>query len=346
MLITPNDIQQKTFRVALRGYAEDEVDEFLDEIVAAIAEYENRLDQADAKVRDLEAEVAESRKTEDAMRRTFALAQRTADEITEEARREAEKLVSDARAEATHLTASQGAEKNNLIAELDRLRVIVQDVKARLADVAVDVDARMSPLEDDITRAVESAEPYRPPLHAVADDIPDLDADPGDDQPSLTGVLSGFGAESDGGSDIGDEDPMGTPATDEEIPLSGIVDDDPAWLDTPPSPSFDDPSADDSGFDDADFEDAGSDDAGLEDAGFEGAGAETGGFEAPVESVREAVDEHAPADAADVGDLAAGAESGHDAADELFRDDAEVESISGAPDEEDDERPRRPWERF
>ncbi len=38
MAITPADIEKKTFSTALRGYDLDEVDDFLDEMVAAVRE--------------------------------------------------------------------------------------------------------------------------------------------------------------------------------------------------------------------------------------------------------------------------------------------------------------------
>jgi cell division initiation protein len=169
--LTPNDIQQKTFRVALRGYAEDEVDEFLDEVVVAIREYQQQLEEVQFQVNALQGQVSESRQTEDAMRRTLLLAERTADEITEEARRDAERILSDARAEATQLTADQGREKNQLLGELHRLRDLVGDVQRRLADVAGDVETRVAPITADLDEALATTEPYEAPPEPVAPPI-------------------------------------------------------------------------------------------------------------------------------------------------------------------------------
>ena len=154
MPLTPVDVQQKTFRVALRGYAEDEVDEFLDEIVLSIREYEQRLEEMSFQVGTLESQLTETRQTEDAMRRTLLLAEKTAEEITDEARREAERIVSDARVEATALSADQTEERDALLLELRRLRDIVADVRERLDDVAGDTEARLEPVHDDIEQAL------------------------------------------------------------------------------------------------------------------------------------------------------------------------------------------------
>ncbi len=158
MPMSPIDVQQKTFRVALRGYAEDEVDEFLDEIVLSIREYEQRIEELSFQVGSLEAQLVENRQTEEAMRRTLLLAERTADEITEEARREAERILSEARAEAKLLSAEQSRERDSLVQELYRLREIVTDVRERLTDVAGQTLDRLRPVAGDINETLDQVE--------------------------------------------------------------------------------------------------------------------------------------------------------------------------------------------
>ncbi|MGH9892832.1 MAG: DivIVA domain-containing protein, partial [bacterium] len=46
MNLTPIDVEQKAFTQALRGYQMDEVDDFLDEVVATLRSYEQRLREA------------------------------------------------------------------------------------------------------------------------------------------------------------------------------------------------------------------------------------------------------------------------------------------------------------
>jgi cell division initiation protein len=185
MPLTPIDVQQKTFRVALRGYAEDEVDEFLDEVVLSVREYEQRLEEMSFQVGTLESQLSENRQTEDAMRRTLLLAEKTAGEITEEAQREAERIVSDARAEATSLTSEQSEERDALIQELGRLRQIVADVQDRLRDLASDTDRRLAPVANEIDDALSGLRPVPEPvdqdsgLAAVPDDGDDAWPDQG-----------------------------------------------------------------------------------------------------------------------------------------------------------------------
>lgn len=154
MGLSPLDVQQKTFRASLRGYAEDEVDEFLDEIVVAMREYEQRLADADESMREMQSRISEGSETEDTLRRTLLAAQRAADQITEEARRDAEKILSDARADASRLSVEYGREKNQLLDELERLRDIVGDVKGRLAAIAGDMTGRITDAGEEIDDAV------------------------------------------------------------------------------------------------------------------------------------------------------------------------------------------------
>ncbi len=177
MALNPLDIQQKTFRVALKGYAEDEVDEFLDEIVMTIREYEQFLAEARDESEALQTRIDENRDVEASLSKALLAAQRAADQITEEARRDSERVMSDARAEASRLSVEDGREKNQLIDELDRLREIVGDVKARLADIASDVNVRIDAVSVDID-AVRGAserweESYETPRRSAIEDLRD-----------------------------------------------------------------------------------------------------------------------------------------------------------------------------
>ena len=149
MPLSPIDVQQQTFKVALRGYAEDEVDEFLDEVVIALRDYEQRLRDAQERVAVLEEQLSANRETEDAMRRTFLVAQRTADTIVEEAKSESERLLSGAHHEVERVAIEQGEEKAQLLSETALLRDRVHGLRASLKDLAGRTLDRLDALEVD-----------------------------------------------------------------------------------------------------------------------------------------------------------------------------------------------------
>lgn len=171
MVLSPIDIEQKTFRVALRGYAEEEVDQFLDEIVIAIREYERQLRDANERVAVLEEQLEANRETEERIKKTLVIAQRTADQVVDEARGEAQQLLVEARTKASAVEIEKIQEREQLVSDLDRLRSSVGSLKDRLLELA---DSTMGKLEELEAEAIE-AQPEEDEVLPAADDYSDLD---------------------------------------------------------------------------------------------------------------------------------------------------------------------------
>ncbi|MDH3259752.1 MAG: DivIVA domain-containing protein [Acidimicrobiia bacterium] len=153
MVLSPIDIEQKTFRVALRGYAEEEVDQFLDEIVIAIREYERQLRDANERVAVLEEQLEANRETEERIKKTLIIAQRTADQVVQEARGEAQQLLVEARTQASEVEVERIQERESLVADLDRLRSSVGSLKDRLVALADSTLENLEPIEQDVIAA-------------------------------------------------------------------------------------------------------------------------------------------------------------------------------------------------
>ena len=136
MPLTPIDIQQKTFGPELRGYNMDEVDDFLDEVVATLKDYDQRVRDAQDRIRALEAEVATRGEDETAISRALVAAQKQADALVAEAHAEAESIRSDAHTESDRLRADRDAERLSLTQDLARMRATVADLKRRVVELA------------------------------------------------------------------------------------------------------------------------------------------------------------------------------------------------------------------
>ncbi|MDH5502774.1 MAG: DivIVA domain-containing protein [Acidimicrobiia bacterium] len=167
MPLSPIDVTQQTFRVSLRGYDEGEVDSFLDEVVSSMKEYDQRLRDADERVSVLEEQLQANRETEEAMRRAFVVAQRTADEIVAEARLESDRVVSEANAQASEIlteastkaveiSSDQVRERDQLQGELTALRATVATLKNQMRNLAQGVLPELEQLDDQL---VETAAP-------------------------------------------------------------------------------------------------------------------------------------------------------------------------------------------
>jgi cell division initiation protein len=181
MVLSPIDIEQKTFRVALRGYAEEEVDQFLDEIVIAIREYERQLRDANERVAVLEEQLEANRETEERIKKTLIIAQRTADQVVDEARGEAQQLLVEARTQASAVEVERIQEREDLAADLDRLRSSVGSLKDRFLALADSTMGKLEELESDVI----AAQPEDDEAEAIADDVTDPHEFDDDDEVDL-----------------------------------------------------------------------------------------------------------------------------------------------------------------
>lgn len=86
--ITPVDIQHKEFKKSIQGYAREEVDQFLDDVIEQLeADIEERT-RLETLVTELQDKVSHFKAMEDSLRSTLVLAQRTADELKASAHKE------------------------------------------------------------------------------------------------------------------------------------------------------------------------------------------------------------------------------------------------------------------
>ena len=147
MPLTPIDIQQKTFGPELRGYNMDEVDDFLDDVVVALKDYDQRLRDAEDRIRALEAELSTRGEDESAISRALVAAQKQADSLVADARVEAEKIRADAEGEADELRADRDAEKMSLTKDIARMRATVADMKRRIVELATAVSSDLDEMD-------------------------------------------------------------------------------------------------------------------------------------------------------------------------------------------------------
>lgn len=104
MALTPLDIQQKQFPRALRGYREQDVDEFLDQVVREFEHLYQENQVLKEEVASLNTKLEHYRQLEETLRNTLLVAQGTAEELKAGARKEAELIIREAQLEADRLT--------------------------------------------------------------------------------------------------------------------------------------------------------------------------------------------------------------------------------------------------
>ncbi len=146
MALTPMDIHNKEFSKGFRGYKETEVDDFLDEVVR---EFESHIKQTASLQEQLEKaqeELERYRNIEDTLNRTMVVAQKTADEVRENARREAELIVREAEQRAKEIILSAERKVEDSRRALEESVRQASLFRAKLRGM---LRAQMDALEDD-----------------------------------------------------------------------------------------------------------------------------------------------------------------------------------------------------
>jgi DivIVA domain-containing protein len=100
MDVSPKTLREVEFREKMRGYHPEDVDHFLEEVAAGLEVLQERLRQAVERAQRAEAAAAEAGGTDETLRRTLVLAQRTADLAVQEAREQAARILAGAEQQA------------------------------------------------------------------------------------------------------------------------------------------------------------------------------------------------------------------------------------------------------
>ena len=98
-MITPMDIHNKTFSKSLRGYSEEEVNDFLRQIVTDYEQIYREHREMEEQMDQMKTKLANYEKISETMTNTLQLAKDTAENVKKNAKRNAEILIANAHAE-------------------------------------------------------------------------------------------------------------------------------------------------------------------------------------------------------------------------------------------------------
>lgn len=123
------EIERAQFALAVRGYDRDEVDEFLDQTVAAVREIEDKNSALHAKVKVLESELTSRRQNSSSVEHAFLEAVEKKQVMLADAERRANEILE--RAERTAETSAAGAEVEAI---RDQARLMLEQASTMLSD--------------------------------------------------------------------------------------------------------------------------------------------------------------------------------------------------------------------
>ena len=118
-MITPLDIQKKEFRKAMRGYREEEVDAFLDQVIQDYEALFRENQDLKEKLALADQNMTRYRDIEEVLKNTMIMAQKSADDLKQNSEKETSLRLDQARIEADQITREAEQEAMAIIQEAE-----------------------------------------------------------------------------------------------------------------------------------------------------------------------------------------------------------------------------------
>ncbi|MGM8214397.1 DivIVA domain-containing protein [Bacillaceae bacterium W0354] len=146
MGITPLDIHNKEFTRGFRGYDEDEVNEFLDQVIKDFEKVIREKKALEDQVSDLEDKLKHFNNIEETLNRSILVAQETADEVKNNANKEAKLIIKEAEKNADRIVNEALAKSRSVAIEIEELKKQAKVFRTRLKML---VEAQLDIIEND-----------------------------------------------------------------------------------------------------------------------------------------------------------------------------------------------------
>lgn len=137
MALTPLDIHNKEFRRSFRGYNEDEVDDFLDQVTRDLEALIRERDELRAELDEVKSRVEQYKTMESTLQNAIVVAQTAADDVKANARKEAELIIQEAKDEAERIIAAANARHRQILEEAEEAKRQYTLFKARVRALLV-----------------------------------------------------------------------------------------------------------------------------------------------------------------------------------------------------------------
>src|SRR3989442_12866120 len=126
MALSPVEIRHVKLGRGVYGYRRAATDRLLDEVVERFGEVGRERADLEDKLERLESDIARYRDLETLLRKTLVSAERSAQELKDQARREADVILTEAHSEARLIKQQALAEREYLRGEASRIRSLLR----------------------------------------------------------------------------------------------------------------------------------------------------------------------------------------------------------------------------
>ncbi|MBD1379951.1 DivIVA domain-containing protein [Metabacillus arenae] len=122
MPLTPLDIHNKEFNKGFRGYDEDEVNEFLDQIIKDFEMAIREKKELESKVNDLKEKLTHFENIEETMNKSILIAQEAAEEVRRSAQKEAKLIIKEAEKNADRIINEALSKSRRIAMDIEELK--------------------------------------------------------------------------------------------------------------------------------------------------------------------------------------------------------------------------------
>jgi cell division initiation protein len=184
MKLTPLDIHHKEFRRSIRGYNEEEVDVFLDQVAEDFERlFKENIDLKE-QVESMREKVKQYEGVEHTLQKALFTAQQAADEVQNNAKKESELIIKDAELKSKEIIQNIIDDKQKLKDELTRLKESEKEFRLQFKDLLKNYlkEAEVRAEEEKPAPKAEASESQPEPRKA-GPESPKAEAQPRKDEP-------------------------------------------------------------------------------------------------------------------------------------------------------------------
>ncbi|HJW74628.1 MAG TPA: DivIVA domain-containing protein [Thermoleophilia bacterium] len=173
MKLTPLDIRHKDFKRGLRGYADSEVDEFLDEVADEFERLFKENIELSEQVESLQERVDQYRNLEETLQKTLVSAQKSAEELKVNAEKEAQLILREAEMKARQMVNDSYADKQSVEKAIVVLRGTEEEFRFKFKALLQGYTKQVEELEERAKKARDEAQVPTPAAAAQPATISD-----------------------------------------------------------------------------------------------------------------------------------------------------------------------------
>ncbi|OXS71377.1 septum formation initiator [Priestia filamentosa] len=144
--LTPLDIHNKEFNRGFRGYDEDEVNEFLDQIIKDYEQVIREKKEIEERVHELTEKLGHFTNIEETLNKSILIAQETAEDVKRNAQKEGKLIIKEAEKNADRIINESLAKSRKIMLDIEELKKQSKVYRTRFRML---IEAQLEMLDND-----------------------------------------------------------------------------------------------------------------------------------------------------------------------------------------------------